>query len=97
MYISPKTCPFWFPTHCNVLYTLHIPSSTSFPIYLVSSIQLAPDEGKCLLAVLVDVLLVRVGVVAGAAVRVSRVAVRLDDGRARGGALKASGTGRELT
>jgi hypothetical protein len=37
--------------------------------------ELALDESKCLGAVLVDVLLVRVGIVAVAAVRVSSVAV----------------------
>jgi len=54
------------------------------------------DESKCLRAVLVDVLLVRVGVVAVAAIRVRRVAVRLDDGRVGGRALEAAGAGGEL-
>ena len=44
-----------------------------------SSIQQLLDESQCLLAVLVDVLLVRVGIVAVAAVGIGRVAVRLDD------------------
>jgi hypothetical protein len=54
------------------------------------------DEGKRLLAVLVDVLLVRVGVVAVAAVGVGRVAVRLDDGRASRRALEAARAGSKL-
>jgi hypothetical protein len=42
--------------------------------------ELALDEGKCLGAVLVDVLLVSIGIVAVAAVRVGSIAVGLDDG-----------------
>src|SRR5690349_1266596 len=62
----------------------------------LSGIEELLDEGKRLLAVLVDVLLVRVGVVAVAAVGVGRVAVRLDDGRAGRRALEAAGAGSEL-
>ena len=54
------------------------------------------DEGQRLCSVLVDVLLVRVGIVAVAAVRVGRVAVRLNDGRLGRRALEALGTGGEL-
>jgi len=54
------------------------------------------DERKRLLTVLVDVLLVRVGVVAVAAVRIRRIAVRLDDARVGRGALEAALAGGEL-
>ena len=54
------------------------------------------DEGKCLLAVLVDVLLVRVGVIAVAAVRIGAVAVRLDDLGVGRSALEAASAWREL-
>jgi hypothetical protein len=53
------------------------------------------DECQSLLSVDGDVLLMVVGVVPGAAVRVLRVAVRLDFGRV-GRALEARGTSREL-
>jgi len=62
----------------------------------LSGIHELLDESEGLLAVLVDVLLVRVGVVAVAAVRVGRVAVGLDDGRVGGRALVAAGAGGEL-
>lgn len=58
--------------------------------------QLALDEVESLLSVLVDVLLVSVGVVARAAVRISRVTVALDEGRAAGRAMEAAGAGGEL-
>jgi hypothetical protein len=51
--------------------------------------KLALDERKRLGAVLVNVLLVSVGVVAVAAVWVRSVAVRLDDGGASGRTLEA--------
>jgi hypothetical protein len=59
-------------------------------------LELALDESKCLRAVLIDVLLVCVGVVAVAAVRVGGVAVRLDDAGAGGRAREATGTSGEL-
>jgi hypothetical protein len=58
--------------------------------------ELALDESKGLGAVLVDVLLVRVGIVAVAAVWVGGVAVRLDDGGAGGCALESRRTGGKL-
>ena len=54
------------------------------------------DERERLVAVLVDVLLVGILVVALAAVRVGLVAVRLDDGRVGGRALEAGVPGGEL-
>lgn len=65
-------------------------------MYSLSSVHELLDESQRLLTVLVDVLLVRVGIVAVAAVGVGRVAVRLDDGRAGRGALEAAGAGSEL-
>lgn len=58
--------------------------------------DLALDEGHCLRAVLVDVLLMRVSIVSGAAVRVSRVAVGLENGNIGGRAAEASRTSSEL-
>lgn len=58
--------------------------------------ELALDESQSLGSVLVDVLLVGVGVVAVAAVRVGGVAVRLNDGGACWCALEARWTGGEL-
>lgn len=54
------------------------------------------DECEGLGAVFVDVLLVRVGIVAVAAVGVCGVAVGLDDAGAGGGALETGGAGGEL-
>jgi hypothetical protein len=51
--------------------------------------ELALDEGKRLRAVLVDVLLVSVCVVAGTAVWVGGIAVGLDDGGVGGRACEA--------
>jgi len=53
------------------------------------------DERHGLRAVLVDILLMRVRVVAVAAVGIGGVAVGLDDGRVGGGALEAGGAGGE--
>lgn len=58
--------------------------------------KLALDELHGLRAVLVDVLLVRVGIIAVAAVGIGRIAVRLDDAWARRRAGKASRTSGEL-
>ena len=60
------------------------------------SSKLALDESKSLRAVDGDVLLVVVGIVAIAAVRVLRVAVRLEDAGASRGARVSSGTSGEL-
>ena len=54
------------------------------------------DKTKGLLAILVNILLVRVGVVAVATVRVGGVAVGLDDGGVGGRALETALAGREL-
>jgi hypothetical protein len=59
-------------------------------------LELALDESERLGAVFVDVLLVCVGIIAVAAVRVGGVAVRLDDAGARWRAFEATGTGGEL-
>jgi hypothetical protein len=59
-------------------------------------LELALDESERLGAVLVDVLLVCVGIIAVAAVRVGGVAVRLDDAGAGWRAFEATGTGGEL-
>lgn len=58
--------------------------------------DLALDEGHGLRAVLVDVLLVSIGVVSGAAVWVSCIAVRLDDAGTGRRALEASWASSEL-
>lgn len=58
--------------------------------------DLGLDESQSLGAVLVDVLLVRVGVVASAAVGIGGVAVRLEPVGLGGRALEALGTGSEL-
>ena len=61
-----------------------------------AGVELALDEGQRLGTVLVAILLMRVGVGARAAVRVGRVAVRLNDGRLGRRALEALGAGGEL-
>ena len=58
--------------------------------------KLALDESQSLRTVLVDILLVRVGVVAVAAEWVSSVAVRLDDACTGGSTLEASRASGEL-
>jgi len=70
---------------------------TIFRVIIHLSGDLALNESQRLWAVLVDILLVRVGVVAVAAVGVGRVAVRLDDTWVCRGALEAGWTGGELT
>lgn len=59
--------------------------------------ELALDEVESLRAVLVDVLLVGIGIISGAAIWVGRVAVRLDDGGGSWRALEALWAGRELS
>jgi hypothetical protein len=78
---------FSFPTsRC-----FHIPTDN----HKLSS-KLALDKGKRLRAILVNILLVRVCIVSGAAVGVSRIAVALDYARAGRLALEASRTGSKL-
>lgn len=60
------------------------------------SVQLPLDESQGLLAVLVDILLVGVGIVSIAAIRISSVTVRLDDGGAPRRALESGRAGGEL-
>jgi hypothetical protein len=82
-----------------VLHYIQLGTSLPLPSKVdqgLSGIDQLLDEGHRLLAVLVDVLLVRVGVVAGAAIGVAGVAVRLDDTRAGRRALEASGAGGKL-
>lgn len=79
----------------------YIQPETGFPLAppnqaCLSGVDKLLDEGHGLLAVLVDILLMRVGVVAGAAVGVAGVAVRLDDARAGRGALETSGARSKL-
>jgi hypothetical protein len=90
LYIQPWRCYIQLELGVNP-FSAPVPAPTH-----LSSIEELLDEGERLLAVLVDVLLVRVGVVAGAAVGVGRVAVRLDDGRAGGRALEPTRAGGEL-
>ena len=59
------------------------------------SSDLALDEGESLVAVDVDVLLVVVGVVSVAAVRIGRIAVALDDAGVGGRALESLWTSGE--
>lgn len=54
------------------------------------------DKCQCLASILVHILLVRVGIVAVAAVRISGVAIRLNNGRVSRRALVSAGTGRKL-
>ena len=72
-----------------------IPTRSGAPVWRLGG-KLALDESESLRAVLVDVLLVGVGIVAVAAVGVGRVAVRLDDACVGGRALEASRAGSEL-
>jgi len=66
------------------------------PHSLGRSIQQLLDKVERLLSILVDILLVRVGVVAVAAVGIGRVAVGLEDGFGSGFTLEAAGASREL-
>jgi hypothetical protein len=79
------------------IYNKAVTSSTKASIahsYLGGELGL--DESKSLRTILVDVLLVRVGIVAIAAVRVRRVAVRFEPVGLGGRALEALGTGGKL-
>jgi hypothetical protein len=84
---NPVLCPESYYTCVEI-------SLADFPALRLT--ELALDECEGLLAVLVHVLLVGVGIVSIAAVRVCRIAVRLDDGRVGGRALEAAGAGSEL-
>jgi hypothetical protein len=77
---------FTMKTSCTRFYALAMPRS-DHASHLCS--ELALDESKSLGAVLVDILLVSVGVVSGAAVWVGSIAVRLDDGGTGGRACEA--------
>ena len=58
--------------------------------------DLALDEGESLVSINVDILLVVIGVVSVAAVRVLRVAIALDDAGVGWRAFEAAGTGGKL-
>lgn len=71
-------------------------SSVSYIRGSSSSVDQLLDERQCLASILIDVLLVRVRIIAIAAVRIGGVTVRLNDGRIGGRTLVSAGTSRKL-